>query len=305
MLQILMKSAAFVTIILLAYVLKSFGLFGPQDYKLVTKILLNVTLPCAIITSFSSYRADPSMLVCSLIGFLMNWLVLGFVFFATKRKNAKMRALWLNCGPGYNIGTFALPFVQTFLSPAGVVACCLFDAGSATMCSGGTYALSCGILGSKDAFSLKQIGGRLIRSVPFISYVTMLILTAAGVTIPRGLVDFIKPVANANAFLAMFMIGLMFDIRIEKGKFLEISKILLLRIVIAFASALACFFLLPLALPIRQALAIAVFAPVSVTSTAYAEKVGAAPADAACLNSISIPISILCIITMLLIFGTV
>lgn len=303
MLQILVKSSSFVAIIILAYLLKRFGLFSPQDYKIVTKLVLNVTLPCGVITSFASYQPDLSLLICTLIGFLMNWLLLGIAFAISRKSSLSSRALWLNCCPGYNIGTFALPFVQSFLSPAGVVACCLFDAGSATMCSGGTYALSCSILGNNGSFSLKQIGGKLIRSVPFVSYVVMLVITILGIAIPQGLVSFIRPVANANAFLAMFMIGLMFDTKVEKSKFREVATILAIRTGLAVAAAMACLFLLPLELPIRQALAITLFAPVSVTSTAYSEKVGADPAEAGCLNSLSIPISIAGMVTLLVIFG--
>lgn len=303
MVQILVKSASFVAIIITAYLLKRFGLFGPKDYKIVTKLVLNVTLPCAVITSFASYQPELTLLVCTAIGFLMNWFMLGIAFCISRKGCLSSRALWLNCCPGYNIGTFALPFVQSFLSPACVVACCLFDAGSATMCSGGTYALSCGILGENGTFSFKQIGGKLIRSVPFMSYVVMLIVTVLGVTIPQGLVSFVKPVANANPFLAMFMIGLMFDTRVEKGKFREVAGILAIRTGLAVAASMACLFLLPLELPIRQALAITLFAPVSVTSTAYSEKVGADPAEAGCLNSLSIPISIVGITAMLVIFG--
>ena len=68
MLQILFKSASFVFIILLAYVLKKAELFGSQDYKVVTKIALNVTLPAAIITSFASYQVELSLVICSVLG---------------------------------------------------------------------------------------------------------------------------------------------------------------------------------------------------------------------------------------------
>ena len=49
-----------------AYVLKRFGLFGPKDYKIITKLTLNVTLPAAILTSFAAFEADPSLFLCIL-----------------------------------------------------------------------------------------------------------------------------------------------------------------------------------------------------------------------------------------------
>ena len=303
MAQILLKSASFIFIIILAYTLKRLGLFSSTDYKIATKILLNVTMPAAVATSFASYKADLSLLLCTLIGFGMNWLVLGLAHLFSRRGDRSSRALWLNSSPGYNIGTFSMPFAQAFLSPAGVVACCLYDTGSAIMCTGGTYALSSGMLGEKGSLSLKEIGKKLLHSTPFMSYSTMLILTLAGIPIPQPLVRFISPAANANAFLAMFMVGLMFDVNIKKDMVKEILGILALRIGTSVAIALACFFLLPFDAEIKLGIAIAMFAPISITSTAYSVKLGADPAEAGCLNSLTIPVSIISIVILLVIFG--
>ena len=111
--------------------------------------------------------------------------------------------------------------------------------------------------------------------------------------------------ANANAFLAMFMIGMMFDLHIEKSRMKEILGILVIRYIVAFAAAAAFYFLLPFELPIRQALAITVLAPVGTVSTALAVKAGGDPAMAASANSVSILISIPLILGLLAVFGTV
>ena len=103
----------------------------------------------------------------------------------------------------------------------------------------------------------------------------------------------------------MFMIGLMFDLHIEKSRIKEISGILAIRYAVAFAAAVAFYFLLPLELPIRQALAITVLAPVGTVSTALAVKAGGDPAMAASANSVSILISIPLILGLLAVFGTV
>ena len=50
---------------------------------------------------------------------------------------------------GYNIGCFTLPFIQSFIGPAGVVATCLFDAGNSVMCTGATYSIAKAAAGGK------------------------------------------------------------------------------------------------------------------------------------------------------------
>lgn len=48
---------------------------------------------------------------------------------STFGQSAEHRALYVLCVPGFNIGNFTLPFVQSFLGPAGVIATSIFDVG--------------------------------------------------------------------------------------------------------------------------------------------------------------------------------
>lgn len=301
--QILLKSSSFIFLIILGYTLKKAGFFGPLDYKIPVKIVLNVTMPCAALVSFASYKPDFSLLLATAIGFGMNCLMLAIAYFISKSYPRRTRAVWLNCVPSYNIGAFAMPFIQSFLSPASLVGACLFDAGSALMCNGTTYALSRNILDGTRGLNLKRIGKTLITSVPFLSYAILLCISLLGITIPQVLVRFVTPMANANAFLAMFMVGMMLDLHIEKALLKDIAGILAVRFSVAVIASLAFYFLLPLPLPIRQALAILVFAPIGMVSTALSTNAGGNPAVAACANSVSILICIPCVICLLTVFG--
>ncbi|MGN0976044.1 MAG: AEC family transporter, partial [Gemmiger sp.] len=303
MAYILLKSAAFLFIMALGYALKHFGFFGPEDYKIPMKLVLNVTLPAAVITSFAAYQPDLSLLLCAVIGFGLNWLMLAIAWMCSRNHPLSSRAVWLNSVPGFNIGAFALPFVQSFLSPAGVVSCCLFDAGSALMCTGGTYAITSAALDKDSPFSLESVGRNLLSSRPFLTYLLMLLVSLAKLPVPQALVDFISPIASANAFLAMLMVGMMFDLKLNKVVLRDVAGMAAVRIVVAVAATCGCFFLLPFSLEIRQALVIAVFAPVSVASTAFSVRAGGAPAEAAAVNSLCIPISVAVIIGMLTAFG--
>ena len=44
--------------------------------------------------------------------------------------------------PGYNIGTFALPFTQSFLGPVGVLTTSIFDLGNAIICFGASFSIA-------------------------------------------------------------------------------------------------------------------------------------------------------------------
>ena len=302
MAQILLKSVSFIFLIALGYFLKRIGFFGPQDYKIAAKIVSNITMPCALLTSFAAYRPDFSLLIVAVLGFGTNCLLLLISYFISMQKPRCIRAVWLNCVPGFNIGTFVMPFVQSFLAPSSLVGTCLFDVGNALMCNGTTYALSKNILDGSKGLNLKRIGKTLLTSVPFLAYLVMLLITVLKISVPQQVVTFVAPMSNANAFLAMFTIGMMLDLQLKNTFLKDVASILAVRFIVSAAVAAATFFLLPLPLEIRQAVAIAVFGPASIVSTVFTPSAGGDPAVAACVNSFSILICIPSILTLLTIF---
>ena len=303
MLPVLLKSASFIFLIILGYLLKAVGLFGKEDYRIPVKIIINITLPCSVLSSFAVYRPDLSLLTLIGIGFGMNCLMLGIGFLCSRHKPRSTRAVWINCSPSYNVAAFVLPFVQSFLPPASLVAASLFDVGNALMCNGTTYAISKNILDGTKGFSLKRIGITLLRSVPFMTYVIMLIITIFQISIPQGIVNFIAPIANANPFLAMLMVGMMLNLRLDTSRLKDIFGIVGLRFAAGVAASLVFYFLLPMPLEIRQVLSLLVFAPVSMVTTALTPSAGGDPTIVACVNSITILICVPTVLTLLTIFG--
>ena len=67
--DILIKAACYIGIIVLGYVLRRTGFFGPEAFGVLSKIVLKITLPCAIIASSAGKAIDISMLAIVLLGF--------------------------------------------------------------------------------------------------------------------------------------------------------------------------------------------------------------------------------------------
>lgn len=301
--NILLKSGCFVFLIALGYFLKRKGFFGPLDYKIPVKMVLNITMPCAVIVSFAAYQPDFSLLLAACMGLGANCLLMVLGYFISRKQPRATRAVWLNCAPCYNIGAFAMPFVQSFLSPGALMGTCMFDLGNALICNGTSYAISLNILDKTKGLNLKRIAKTLLTSVPFVSYMIMLALTLFSISIPEPVVTFVTPIANANAFLAMLMVGMMLDLNIEKALFKEVAGIVAVRFSVAVAVALMSYYLLPLPLEIRQAIAITGFAPIGMMATALTPSAGGDPAIAACANSVSIILSVACMIGLSIVFG--
>ena len=53
MLEILTRAGSFVAIIVLGFVLKKIGVFREEDFGVLSRITIRITLPAAIITSFA------------------------------------------------------------------------------------------------------------------------------------------------------------------------------------------------------------------------------------------------------------
>lgn len=302
MLNVLIKAACLVLMIVLGYTLKRVGFFKKEDFRILSRIVLDITLPCAIITNFSSFSLELSLILLAVLGLLCNVLLAAAGWFWGRKGGPESKAFGMvNCA-GYNIGCFTLPYVQSFLGPTGVVAACLFDAGNAIACNGGTYGVaSC--VGAGGKFSFKAVGKKLITSVPFITYMVMLIMVICRIPTPGPVLTFTQTVGGANSFMAMLMLGVGFELKLEKRYLSRIGTALLVRYTISVIFALSFYFLLPFPLEVRQVAAIVAFAPVSSASVPYTGKMNGDVGLAGAINSCSIVISIVIITVLMMAMG--
>lgn len=300
-LEVLTKALAFILIIVMGYLLKKKGFFHAGDFYLISKIVIRITLPAAIVSNFSRITMDNSLLLMVVIGLAANivMVALGYLINAGKSREAKAFDM-LNLS-GYNIGNFTLPFVQSFLGPVGFATTSLFDAGNAVMCTGVTYTLASMVIGKGDKPSVKNILKSLFSSLPFDAYIIMTVLAILRIPLPSVVTSFAATVGGANAFLALLMIGIGFEIHMEKDKISTIAKLMTLRYGTAVLFALGAYFLLPFPLEVRQALAIVSFGPVSSVSPAFTGKLDGDVELSSAVNSLSIVLSIVTITLVLIV----
>ena len=263
---------------------------------MLSKIVLKITLPAAIVVSFADKDIDVSMLMLSLLGLGGGLLYIGAGFLMNMRSDKEKKAFEILNLSGYNIGNFTLPFVQSFLGPTGVVVTSLFDTGNAVICFGGAYSAANMARGEGKGVPVVQIAKTLLKSVPFDTYLIMTALCLLGIRLPSQAVSFAEIIANSNAFMAMLMIGVGFELSRDKAQMGTIGRLLAVRYGIAAVLSLTFYFLLPLPLEYRQTLGILVFAPVASSAPPFTADLKGDIGLASALNSISILISIFCIV---------
>ncbi|MDM8293592.1 AEC family transporter [Enterocloster aldenensis] len=300
MAEILMKAGSFIAIIILGYVLRRRGFFKEEDFYVLSRIVLKITLPAAIVTNFTGIDMKPSMLLMSLLGLGGGIILTGMAFLISAGKNGEEKAFNIINLTGYNIGNFTMPFAQSFLGPLGVVATSLFDSGNALVCLGGTYSVAVMAKGEKGKFSIMPIIKTLLSSVPFDAYLLMTALSLLHLSLPAPMVSFTGIIANGNAFMAMLMLGVGFKMTLDKSRMGKIIQILFIRYSVSIALAAAFYFLLPFELEYRQALAILTLSPIASAAPAFTGDLDGDIGLASAVNSISIVISIVLITGTLL-----
>lgn len=300
MLDIVMRAGSFIAIIAMGYFLKKIGFFKEEDFGILSKIAIRITLPCAIIVSFNGKQIDPALLGLPLIAIACGVIYIGLAYLTNRNKPREQRAFSMLNLAGYNIGSFTIPFAQSFLGPMAVVAISIFDTGNAVICLGGAFSLAC-MVKDGSGFSMKRIGKALLRSVPFVVYVLMLAMNLLSIPTPKFVLSIAEIGNSANAFAAMLMIGVGFKLEAKREQLSTIAQLVAIRYSVALVMALIFYFALPFALEVRQALVILAFAPIGSSVPGFTGEMKGDVGLSSALNSICMVISIAVIVALLLV----
>lgn len=298
MAELLIRCGGIVAVIALGYILKRVGFFRIDDFHLLSKLVLHLTLPASIVLSCATKRIEPSMLVIAPLGLLCGLVFMGVAMLINVRSTREKRAFEVLNYPGLGIGNFALPFVQSFIGPTAVITTSLLDIGNAVICLGAAHGAAATIM-EGTGFSLKRIGQALIHSLAFDVYIIMVVINLLRIPIPTGITSFAEILANGNMFLAMLMIGVGFSPTRDVQRVGYVVKFLAIRYAVAAVLAVAMYYLLPFQLAVRQTLALLMFSPMTSTAPVFTARLDGNVEMASTLNSISMLSSIVIMVVLL------
>ena len=303
MIQVLLKAVSFVLCMALAYLLKHSHVLREDDHRVVSTIVTNVTLPCAIIFSFQNFNLDLSLFFFLLLPIVSNSILIFLAWFTARNKSSEVKVYQLTNFSNYNIGSFTLPFIQNFLSPTCVVAACLYDTPNAFFTMGGTYTLASRFKEDCPTFTFLGFFKRIMSSVTIKAYTVLLILTVLHIHIPQAVFTLVAPAANANAFMSMFMLGLYLDFDFQRETLLKIAKPLGIRLVVGTVLSFLIFRFVPLSLELKRTAMLVLFAPFASLNPLYTEKIGSDYKTSAMCNSIGIVVSMILFSAMLTVWN--
>ena len=292
MIAVLSKAATFIAMIIVGILLRKIGVFIKEDFHVISTVVMKVTLPAAIIFNFSDVTLQADYLLLIAFGFGCGAILMVAMYLIDLRASKEHMAFDVLNIAGGNIGNFTLPFVQSFLGAAGVVTCSIFDIGNAVICLGGAYSVAVMIKGSDEKTSVLTLLRPLYTSVPFVTYLIMIGISFAHISLPSVVLQFAETVGNANPFLSMLMIGVGFELSANKEQIKKISKILIVRYAFAITYAFLFYNFAPFDLPYRQALTILALGPIAAAVPMFTAKIKGDIGLSSAINSMSIIISI-------------
>ena len=298
MLDILIKAGSYVAIIILGIVLRRVGFFKESDFSVLSKIVIKVTLPAALIVNAAGREINFQILSLALLGLGGGILYVAVGWFFSRKKDKETLAFDMLNHSGYNIGLFAFPFTQSFLGPTGVMTTSIFDVGNAFVCLGGAYGIAAAVKDG-NGFDGKRVLKELSVSVPVLVHIFTVTMNLLHIPFPAPLLECAGIISNANSFLAMLMLGVGFKLDLKIEKLGRIARILLVRYSIAAVLALAYWHLLPFDRSIRLALVIMAVSPIGSAVPAFTAEMNGDVGLSCSINSVSILVSIIIMVTLL------
>ncbi len=234
-----------IIIIILGYFLKRRRIITEKDGASLSRLVLNVTLPALIITSFIDITLEPSLFLLIIIGIVYGTLMafIGILFFKNESQSTKgTMAMLLG---GLNIGLFAYPLVYGIWGDKGIQYFGMFDVGNAVVIFGVVYIIGSYYSTEQTDLTFSHVLKRLTRSIPLMTYVIVTFLALIDFKLPSLILDVAEVISVANMPLSFLLLGIFLNFSLEKSYRLPIIKIILLRYGIGLILGIILFFTLP------------------------------------------------------------
>ncbi|PLV58984.1 AEC family transporter [Thermotoga sp. KOL6] len=215
----------FTIVIMIGYLTK--GFFEADTGRILSKLVVNFTLPAAIFYSLTTSHFHFSKFAFTVAGLLSNAVLISFGFLLfSKLKDPRIRIPILLSFVGFNTGLFMYPLAESLWGPESVVNYALFDLGNSFFIFGVGKAIA-------ERTGFKGIL-KVFKFPPFVVLLLSLLLNLLNVTLPMMMLNFAEMVKNANAFLVFFLVGYYLNFKSVFEKFSLIAIAEATKYVLAF-----------------------------------------------------------------------
>lgn len=252
-------------IIVLGYVSKKFNIVKEKDGEGLARLVINVTLPCLIITTFSTLKVEYSLIKLTLISIIYGIFMTGIGVLLFRKRSRKKKGVLLMLLPTFNIGLFAYPLVQAIWSHEGVKYFAMFDVGNSFIIFVLCHIIASYFSKENENIDIKTAVLGAFKSIPLITYIVVVIINMLGFQIPRIIIDFSSAVSRANMPMSLILLGIYLSFKFDIKNIKDIISILALRYVIGLSIGVLFFIFSPFDKMTRYTLFIGFILPIAST----------------------------------------
>ena len=301
--EIAAKAASLILIIVIGYVIKRIGWVSAADFPKFSKIVLRITLPCALITSFNTFDITSNLLFLTAIGLLANLILQITGYLVNQRKGGIAQAFGIINLGSYNVGAFAMPYIAGLMGPQSIIFASLFDVGNSLGAAGIGYGWSRSVADEKQKTTLGGFLKLMFLSPLFDTYLILLLMRLLGLQLPDEVITFTSTVGGANTFLAMLMIGIGLELGLDAHRFKLAFKYLAIRYGFSLIFSILTVLFLPVSMVVKTILCMLFFSPIASMATGFTDEAGGDVETSAFMNSVSILIGIFALPLVLAVMG--
>ena len=301
--EIAAKAASLILIIVIGYVIKRIGWVKAEDFPKFSKIVLRITLPCALVTSFNTFDITYNLLFLTAIGLIANLVLQITGYLVNQRKGGIAQAFGIINLGSYNVGAFAMPYIAGLMGPQSIIFASLFDVGNSFGAAGIGYGWSRSVADEKQKTTLGGYLKLMFLSPLFDTYLILLLMRLLGLQLPDEVITFTSTVGGANTFLAMLMIGIGLELGLDAHRFKLAFKYLAIRYGFSLIFSILTVLFLPVSMVVKTILCMLFFSPIASMATGFTDEAGGDVETSAFMNSVSILIGIFALPLVLAVMG--
>lgn len=255
---------------MIGYTFKRLNIIKEDDGDGISRIVFNITLPALIINTFNSMKLDSSLMFLSIISIIFGIIMSIIGVFVFKDETKIIRGTLAMLVPGFNIGLFAYPLVQSIWGINGIKYFGMFDMGNSITIFIFCYLIANHFSSNNESVNYKDILKKLLTSLPLMSYVVTLAINFSGYHYPVAVTNVCSILSKANMPLSLLLLGIYLNFTIDKMYRKNALKILALRYGIGLACGIILFIIIPFDNLFRYTLLIGLLLPIGMADIPYA-----------------------------------
>jgi predicted permease len=293
--DIIVRAFGLVLVVALGYGLKRWGFLSASDFPTFSKLVLTVTLPCALATSFNTVEVVPALLGLSLFAFVVNVSQQMIGAFIGRHRTPVERGFLILHGGSYNIGAFVLPYISAFAGPQVLVQTALYDVGQSLGSAGVGRSWAHSVADHERRTTIGTFLQKMFSSPVFVAYLVFTVQRLLHITLPGPIIAVTSLVGAANPFLAMLMIGIGLEIRLSRMKYAAAAAILSRRYLISVLLTVLVWFLFPWDREVKVTVTMLLFGPFAAMISGFTSEIDGDVELSTFVTSVSIIIAIVMI----------